>query len=49
MPDVFAVFLNKDDDDETSGADVFSSGKKLRKTLRGMAPPPPLLPCTCEG
>ena len=34
MPDVFTVFLNKDDDDETSGADVFSSGKKLRKTLK---------------
>ena len=34
MPDVFTVFLNKDDDDETSGANVFSSGKKLRKTLK---------------
>ena len=34
MPDVFTVFLNKDDDDETSGADVFSSGKKTQKNLK---------------
>ena len=36
-----------------SGADVLSSGKKLRKTLWGRAsplilPPPPLPPCTSK-
>ena len=35
---------------KTSGADVLSSRKKLRKTLwGGKQPPPPPPPCTSEG
>ena len=33
---------------KTSGADVLSSRRKLRKTLWGGIHPPPPLPCTSE-
>ena len=34
---------------ESSGAEVLSSKRKLRKTLRGVASPPPPNPCPSEG